>query len=132
MTNYTTIIDNIKKHFSNFPRVNNILHNDNPDEDVNYRVYIDIQNDYGNLIPDEIDYDTCAMIICDLELLSDDAVYYFLPRLVKAVFVEDGNELLLRLRLENLKTSSLDTEQFQAILDLIDSLKRYEKEIDIE
>ncbi len=131
MTNYTRKIDNIKKLFSNIPKGNNIIHNDISDKDIDHKIYISIQKDYGDLIPDEIDYNTCSMIICDLELLSDNAVYYFLHRLVKAVFVEGGNELLLRLRLENLKTLSLGTKRVQAISDLIDSLKRYEEEVDM-
>lgn len=72
------------------------------------------------------------MMIIDGALISDESLCYFLPRLARAIFQENGNEYLLYRRLEYLDKNLLSQEQKTILEPLITSFKKLEQEIEME
>lgn len=129
--NYTSLLDDIEKAFSSFTRPL-IIYAAPANTDITKGDYSAIQQDYGSISRSEMTYEQCSMMIIDGPLISDESLCYFLPRLARAVFQENGNEYLLYRRLEYLDKNLLSQEQ-KTILDcLITSLKELEQEIEME
>lgn len=77
-------------------------------------------------------YEQSSMMIVDGSLISDEALCYFLPRLARAIFRENGNEFLLYRRLEYINKNLFNQKQKILLECLIGSLKEFEKEIEAE
>jgi hypothetical protein len=94
--------------------------------------YFDMNLEYSKLKPNEtMSYNDSAMIIMDGELLKDSTILYFLPRLIIAVFKEEGNEDLLLWRLESIDSSVLNPKKKSLLTKIIKALKEWESLIEI-
>jgi hypothetical protein len=87
-----------------------------------------IQHDFENEVRDKMSYYKCFMMIVDGALISEKAYFYFLPRLARAVIEENGNEILLLIRLKQMNLKMLSPEKKQAVAKLIEFLSKLEKE----
>jgi len=124
--NDSTVIEEVEREFESFARPP-IIYSIPKDSGFVDSERLMIQKDFECLDRDHMNYEQCSMMICDSVLVSDDAVFYFLPRLAKAVLVEGGDEGLFYRRLEVLDESRLSESQRQAISRLISRLKAIEQ-----
>lgn len=123
MNNYTEIIKRTEDFFSKYKRPEYIFIEDCDRNGDFSSEYDDMEKDYLSVPAENFDYNTCTMLITDSAVINDEAMFYFLPRLIKAVFEEGANEFLLLLRLE--KIVAEDNESLKSMLDEIkDALKR--------
>ncbi len=127
---YNYILANLEKVFSNFKKPAIIYKI--PESGVVTNDYLDIQRDFGDLLPSEMTDKQCAMMICDGPLISDVALCYFLPRIARRALLQAGLEDLLYSRIEYLDTTLLDQEQKSTLYQLIEALKELEKELEME
>jgi len=86
-----------------------------------------IDKDFGGLDKDAMTYEQCATMLIDAALITDDAFIYFVPRLLKAVLYENGNEYFLYTRLAQLRRSILSEEQVKVVDETIAALTKLEK-----
>jgi ankyrin repeat protein len=127
---HSYLLSNIEKGFSKFKKpaiIYKIL-----ESGVVTNDYLDIQRDFGNLLPSEMIDKQCAMMICDSPLISDESLCYFLPRIARRALLQGGLEDLLYRRLEYLDQTLLDQEQKSTVNQLIEALKELEKELEME
>ncbi|MCP2727757.1 ankyrin repeat domain-containing protein [Limnofasciculus baicalensis] len=127
---HSYLLSNIEKCFSKFKKPAIIYKI--PESGVVTNDYLDIQRDFGNLLPSEMTDQQCSMMICDGPLISDEALCYFLARIARRVLLQGGLEDLLYRRLEYLDTTLLNREQKFTVNQLIDALKELEKELEME
>jgi len=127
---YHNIIKKINEEFSGIKRPKDILYYDISEKDRNNKIYQKIIKDYGELEIDNIDNSFCSMIICDLELLNEEIVIYFLPKLVEHVFNTDGNAFLLKQRIKKIDRKYLNENQQIVLKKLIANLEEFENELD--
>ena len=123
---YTSLLDDIDKAFSSFRKPSKI-HTAPENNSITKGEYLAIQHNFGGILREKITDKQCSMILVDGSLISDEALCYFLTRLVTAVFPERGNEYLLYRRLEHLDRNLLSQEQKKMLDCLITSLKELEK-----
>ncbi len=128
--NYDNLINEININFIRIKKPKNILYKNIKEEDRIKDIYKNIIKDYGNLSTTEIDEKLLSMIYCDLDLLSDDMILYFLPKLVIKIFKKNSDPFLLYKRLEMLDFDLLNKNQKNIIKKLISELKNYEKFLD--
>lgn len=107
---YSSLINDINEAFSSFKKPS-IIYAAPASEDISKGEYLVIQQDYCSILRDEMTYEQCSMMIIDGQLISDEALCYFIPRLARAVFQENGNQFLLYRRLENLNKNFLSQEK---------------------
>ena len=119
MNNYSEIIKKTEEFFSSQKLPDYIFIDDCGRNGDFKSEYDDMENDYTSTPAADFDYNTCAMLITDSALINDEAMFCFLPRLIKAVFEEGANEFLLLLRLEKIVVE--DDEDLKNLLDEIKS-----------
>lgn len=125
-----SLLDEIDQAFSGFkkPFLIPII----PEKGVLEGEYLAIQQDFGEISKNEMSDEQCSMMICDSWLISDEALYYFLPRLARSVLQERGFEYLLYSRLKKINEILLNQEQKVILNRLIFNLKDIEKELEEE
>lgn len=128
---YTSLLDDIDKAFLSFEKPS-IIYTIPADRDISKGEYLAIQHDFGSISREEMTYEQCAMMLVDGPLISDAALCYFLPRLARAVFQENGNEFFLYRRVENLDKNLFNQEQKNILERLVIKLKELEQEIEME
>lgn len=128
---YDSVLNDINKAFSSFKKPS-IIYAAPESGDISKGEYLAIQQDYCGISRDEMTYEQCSMMIIDRPLISDEALCYFLPRLARAVFQENGNEFLLYRRLEYINKNLFNQKQKILLECLIGSLKEVEQELEAE
>ena len=91
-----------------------------------------IEADFKNLDREKITRDECVMMVIDGPLISDEAILYFLPELVKCTLKDGGHHYMLSQRLKSLDNSKLHITQDLIIKEVIQALKDYEEAEDKE
>jgi len=106
-----------------------IVHNGEPRTSVDHTRSA-IQKDFGMLHRDEVDVDKCSMIICDSSLMSDEAILYFLPSLIRHIANQEvfTGEILAH-RLGDLRIA-MNIEQNNAVRSIIDIIHEIENELE--
>lgn len=90
-----------------------------------------IQVEFGRRGRAAITATDAAMLIVDGQLLSDEAILYFLPALAKYVLQGSaGDILMLRLRLESLDSDSLNDRELVVMRELIKRLNEVDAEME--
>lgn len=89
-----------------------------------------IERDFLGIPPGKMTYGQTANLIVDLALISDEGVFYFLPRLARAALLEGGNAFMLLLRLQRLDLGALDRPSRALIEKLLLRLEQLENELD--
>jgi len=73
----------------------------------------------------------CSMRLCDIWMISDEALCYFLPKLANKFLQERGYEDIYR-RLRNINPAILNSEQKEVIDKITFTLKELELQLEIE
>ena len=73
----------------------------------------------------------CSMMLCDIWMISDEALCYFLPKLANKLLQERGYEDIYR-RLRNINPAILNSEQKEVIDKITFTLKELELQLEIE
>lgn len=128
MISKNNIFELVENEFSSFKRPNMVHNYTGNDKDLKKR-YSELQNDYINLNPTKTSYNECSMLIHDSHLINDQFYLFFLPRLTKAVFLEDADEEIFLSRIKTIKLENLKDSSVRVILKLIEYLKIYIEEL---
>jgi hypothetical protein len=128
---YQYLLDSVEANFRCFKKPD-IIHNAKNEEDAKKGSYPAVQEDFGNLVRENMSHNDCIEMIYELSVISDEAVFYFLPNLSKTVLCDEGNELFFYSRLESINTNCLSHEQKKVILELIEAAKKKEEIADQE
>lgn len=125
MKHRDTVLDAVRGAFLAWPRPPRVTKNgaDTPE-------YRSIEADFGGRKREELSYPECSMLLVDGAMVTPEAFFYFLPRLAEAVLHEEGDWVLLGLRLDALGTDLLNSEQADAVSRLHSELESLEKEMD--
>jgi hypothetical protein len=127
---YNHLLHDIERAFSELKRPSTIY--TPPALEENFKgEYLAIQQDFGNVSPKEMSEHQCSMMLCDIWMISDEALCYFLPKLANKLLQERGYEDIYR-RLININPALLNSEQKEVIDKIIFTLKELELQLEIE
>jgi hypothetical protein len=87
-----------------------------------------IERDFAGKDRNDMSYNDCSAMIIDGPLIKKEAFLYFLPRLAKAVFEEDGDSFMLLQNLESFNLEAFSKDKADVLKELINELEIIEKE----
>jgi hypothetical protein len=123
-------LNDIERAFSELKRPSKIYAPPALEENVKGE-YLAIQQDFGKVSPKEMSEHQCSMMFCDIWMISDEALCYFLPNLANKSLQKRGYEDIYR-RLININPGSLNCEQKEVIDKNIPTLKELELQFKVE
>jgi hypothetical protein len=127
---YNHLLHDIERAFSELNRPSTIYAPPALEENVKGE-YLAIQQDFGNVSPKEMSEHQCSMMLCDIWMISDEALCYFLPKLANKFLQQRGYEDIYR-RLININPAILNPEQKEVIDKIIFTLKELELQLERE
>lgn len=127
---YNHLLNDIERAFSELNRPSIIYAPPALGENVKGE-YLAIQQDFGNVSPKEMSEHQCSMMLCDIWMISDESLCYFLPKLANIFLQKTGYEDIYR-RLININSKILTPEQREVINKIIFTLKMLELQLKIE
>src|SRR5437660_973041 len=87
---------------------------------------LEMQAEYESLDLADVDDEKAAMLICDAPLLSDEAVLFFLPAILKQDGAVASGADMLRSRLEAVELDALNNERRTQVAQAIQLLSQIE------
>lgn len=129
MNNKISLLDEVKEHFKSFKFPNNIL---NDKCLITYKsndIYKDIIKDY-KIDRNKLSKSKCSMIICDLELLSDEFVLYLMPNIFEYLLTEKSSILLLKNRIIQIDFEVLSKDDKKILDKILLELEDIEEQLD--
>ncbi len=121
LLDYSELISKVKATFEGFKRPERITIFGEISEEMSL-----IEADFKKLLKDDMKHYECVMMVIDGALISDEAILYFLPKLVELTLKDEGHHFLFSQRLKSLDISNLNDMQKHLLKEVITALKDYD------
>jgi hypothetical protein len=121
LLDYSKLILKVEKEFAVFEKPQRVTIPGEMSEEMSL-----IEADFKKLSREEMTHYDCAMMTIDGALISDEAILYFMPKLVEFTLKDEGHHFLLSQRLKSLDNLKLNETQNLLLKEVITALKDYE------